>query len=236
MFDSLAILQSEIDLALGHLDRKYLNPENVTAAIIAACSHRGMQAAQSQYGRVSKHVQFFPASRDAPVNRAVDMALPSYIERRISNPPNEQWQIVHAVHPSALSENADYRSAWYKDEGGYRLQLNYDPKGIYHRLWYYADPKLAQAFNDPLGIPTRHGYLLLHDSILKVIPSIMLRNGQLPEKEQLSLAMLGALRAQISQSQAERDELELLWMAEKDASKAPRGRNRRPVLGRMGLG
>lgn len=236
MFDSLALLQTEVESALGDLDRKFLTPEDVTAAAIEALALRGLQAAQSEYGRVSKHVEFYPASRDAPVNKASDMAVPSYVERRVGHAPNEEWVIVHATHPSALSETEAYRSAWYKDASGYRLQLNYDPTGIWHRLWFYTDPKFAQLLGDPLGLPTRFGFLFTHDTILNVISRVVNRSAQLPESEQLNMGQLKALEVAASHSNAKVAQWEVMWESEKDADKAPRGRNRRPVLGRMGMG
>lgn len=238
MFDSLAILQTEVDRALGNPGREFLEPEDVTAAAIECLALRGLQAAQSTYARVSKHVQFYPSSRNASVNAASDMAVPSYVERRISTAPNEAWTIVPTVHPSLLSGVLEYRTAWERDSDGLRLLLNYTPTGIYHRLWYYADPKFAQMLNDPLGLPTRFGYLFLHDTILNVIPSVMHRAAAIEAAggQGLTLAQLKAIETQIAHSQAKVDEWEPLWKSEKDASKAPRGRNRRPVLGRMGLG
>lgn len=237
MFDTLAILQTEVDQRLGHMDRSFLDPEDVTAAAIETLSFRGMQAAQSQYGRSSRHVDFIPTSRDAPVNKASEMAVPSYVQIRISTLPANQWEIVHTSHQSALSEHADRRVAWYKDENQkLHLALNYDPAGLTHRLWYYTDPVLAQALNDPLGLPTRHGFLFLHDTILRVISTVISRAAQLPEADQLTVAQLKALEVAASNSNARVMELEPLWRSENNAEKAPRGRNRRPVLGRMGMG
>lgn len=237
MFDTLAILQTEVDQRLGHMDPKFCQPEDVTAAAIEALTFRGMQAAQSQYGRSSRRVDFIPSSRDAPVNKASEMAVPSYIQIRINTLPADQWEIVHTAHQSALSEHADRRVAWYKDENQkFHLALNYDPTGLMHRLWYYTDPVLAQALNDPLGLPTRHGFLFLHDTILRIISIVISRAAQLPEGEGLTLDQRGALEVAASNSNARVAELEPLWRSDNNAEKAPRGRNRRPVLGMMGMG
>lgn len=232
MFDSLALLQSEVKQRL-HLETKFLDPEDITAAAIETLSFYGVEAQQSQFGRTSKRVEFIPQSRDAAVNQAVDMVAPSYLERKIWNLPNEEWRYVPACHPSMLSEGAELRSAWWRDEGGFRLQLNYDPTGIYHRLWYYSDLDIAEALEDPLGLATRYGYLFTHETILNVIASVLNKSAQLPEPEQLNAAQLNALSVQASHSQAQVDKWRPKWERDNNAERAPRGRNRRRICGGM---
>jgi hypothetical protein len=233
----LAILQTEVDRMLGHLDAKYLNPEDVTAAAIETLAYYSLDAQQSQYGRVGKVVEFQPRSRSAPVSKAADMAVPSYVERRVGYPPNERWQWIPATHPSALFETQELRCAWERGTNGLKLLFNYDPSGWGpYRLHYYADPEFAKALDSPLGLPKRFGFLFTHATILNAVTTVMNRAAQLPEDEQLNANQLNAISAQIGHSQAQVNKWEPLWKGEKDADKAPRGRNRRPVLGRMGLG
>lgn len=237
MFDSLAVLQTEVDQRLGHLDRKYCDPEDVTAAAIETLAYYGLQAQQSQYGRVSKVVEFNPTSRNAPVNKASDMAVPSYLEVRVTTTPNERWERIHTTHPSLLGDNVARRVAWDRDANGLRLLFNYDPTGTGpYRLHFYSDPEIAQALTDPLGLPTRYGFLFTHKTILNLVTTIMNRAAQLPEDEQLNSGQLNAISAQISHSKAQVK----MWEARRDyelnAERAPKGRNRSPVLGWMGRG
>lgn len=237
MFDSLAVLQTEVDRALGHLDRKYLDPEDCTAAAIETLAYYGLQSQQSQYGRVSRVVEFNPTSRNAPVGKASEMAVPSYLEYRVTTAPNERWERIHTTHPSLLGEIEARRCAWDRDSNGLRLLFNYDPTGTGpYRLHFYSDPEIAQALTDPLGLPTRYGFLFTHATILNVITTVMNRAAQLPEDEQLNSGQLGAISAQISHSDAQVKKWEALRKTELDAERAPKGRNRRPVLGWMGRG
>lgn len=237
MFDSLAILQTEVDQRLGHLDRKFLDSEDTTAAAIETLAFYGLQSQQSQYGRVSRVVEFNPTSRNAPVSKASEMAVPSYLERRVTTGEFERWERIHTTHPSLLGENASRRCAWDRDGDGLRLLFNYDPTGTGpYRLHFYSDAEIAQALTDPLGLPTRYGYLFTHATILNVITTVMNRAAQLPEDEQLNSGQLNAISAQISHSQTQVEKWEALRKTELNAERAPKGRNRKPVLGWMGRG
>ncbi len=240
MFDSLDILQTEVDSALGHPDRKLLDPEDVTASAIEVLEFYGLEAQQSQYGRVSKMVEFSPTMRDHPVNKASGMIVPLWVERRVGNLINQQWERwerIHTVHSSMLGEIATRRCSWERRSDGLHLIFNYDPVGTGpYRLHYYADPDIANALNDPLGLPTRYGFLFLHETILLVISRMLQRAAQLPEAEHLNSAQLNALSAQMAHSEAQAIRWKAKWDTEQNAEKAPKGRNRRPVLGRMGRG
>lgn len=235
MFDTLAILQTEVDRALGHLDRKYLEPEDVTAAAIETLSFYSLDAQHSPFARVSKIFPFSPRARVVAIGG--DVSIPSWVERRVGNPPNQSWQFIPAVHPSELSENAGLRCAWERTATGLSLSFNYDPTawGPY-RLHYFSDPAIADTLDSPLGLPTRFGFLFLHATILNVVNSILNRAAQLPADEQLSAAQVDAISAQVAHSQSQIAKWEPLWKTEKDADDAPRGRNRKPVLGVWGAG
>lgn len=233
MFDTFALLLSDVDQALGHPDRSHLDPEDVARAACETLAFYGLSAQGSEYARQGKYVPVTFSSRDARIN-SNEILFPSYIERRSGTTPNEVYEWIPSTSLSELEEfrmKNQARAAFYKgDNGEWRVRLSYDPTGIPHRLRYYSDPLVVSSINDPLPLSARFGFMFSARALINTVPMMMQRNGKLANEAQLSVAQLNAIGSAVALAQSQIKDWDPIWKQELHADKNPQGRNRRRLV------
>lgn len=238
MFDTCAHIVFDVmqDFALP---REILNTEQVMKGLAQSLALRGLARQQSEEGRQTKVISVSLSSRIAPLNQP-DIAIPLYIERRMGFEPYTTWQWIAPTKKDTVEEcrvRGDLRSAFWKDDptGLWQVTLTYDPTGWMHQLNYYTDPAVAAMLGDPLPLPTRFAFMFKYDTIINIIPGILMRNGLLDEKDQLNSTALSAINAMLAHAQNELTKEQgynELWTVENNKDKATRGRMMRPLIGR----
>lgn len=168
------------------------------------------------------------------------MMLPSYLERRFGNTPEETWVYIPSTGDADLESeriHGEGRCAFTKQEDGFHLVLTYNPIGFVHRLSYYAEPVVAKTLGDALDRGSRWGYLYTHKTIIGAGAVMNMKYGALPPERQLTLtSQLSALAGALAYSNSQVAHWEELFDNEKDASRNPKARMRRPILGRGHVG
>jgi hypothetical protein len=237
MFDTLALLVSDIFQGLGDPDDVWLGPEDVQRAAVHTLALYGLASQQSANSRTNSSILVYPNARDVPLSDMVGVMLPSYMERKVWVEPNETYVYCPAVRLAEIEEarsRGDDRCCIYKDELGFwRLRTSYDPNGITHRVWYYTDPVFAKVLNDPTGLPTRFGPMFIARAIVRVAPVMAMKMSKLPKEKRPDAVTFEALRSMVSENLNELEKKggwEERYRYELNASREPRGRMRRSVL------
>lgn len=239
MFETPAHIVNEVMDSFGELPPEILSVKHVVNGLTESFADRGLSAQQSSAGRLSSLLSLPSLTeRDTRLDAAVSMPLS--VERRVGSSPRETWVFVHYVDPNVLEESrlrGDSRCSFYRDADNrkWHLTLTYDPSGIEHRLWYWADPAAITSLTDPLFHPSRFGVMFKYDTQIHVVPPMLMRAANLPEDGQLTSSQLNAINTVLAHAKSElekpggwNDKYEI----EIRSDKAVRGRMRRPILAR----
>lgn len=236
MYDTIAHLVSDIYSSFGSPSLEILAPKYIVEALAESFALRGLTSQQSAEGRYNKQVPIVVNSRDTLLSQAADIALPSYVERRVGSDPFVTWVYVPSCDKSLLEEargRGEERCAFYRaGDGRWRLMLSDNPTGTTYRLFYYADPAIIATLEDPLPLPVRFATMFKYDTQINVVPGMMARAAQLPEESQLNSAQLQAISAVLGHANAGLEKWEPLFKRELEGNKTPRGRFRRSLLAR----
>lgn len=234
MFDTFALLISEVYDRLGHLGPEFLSPEDIAAGLQEELALRGLMAQQSSQSRISKSVPLTINARDASITGvAPDIMLPSYLERKIGTEPNENFIYVPSYGPSYLEgvrNRGESGCAFYLDSEGWRVTISYNPDNYEHRLHYYADPLIPQTVDDPLPLPKRFFHFFAAGGTKRTAKRVIARNISLPFDEQLNSGQLQALGLVVAAANADIEEWLPLWTRETQANKNTKAGMRRPIL------
>ena len=240
MYDSLALLVSGVLDKFGPTALMYLKPIKVLDAAMETLAKYGLIAQQSEHGRVSMSVTFTPTSREVSLDNYTNgMSLPSYVERKTGLNTSSCYEWIPAVMASRLDEyreSGDARVSFVRtEEGLHVMRLSYDPGGISHRLTYSTNPQIPQDMDGQIGTPNRFWPMLAHATFINVVPTFLLLITELPkeEKDRFDSTYLAAIGAAVGHSKEQIRDWEPLFKIENSADPNPRGRMRRPILGRL---
>lgn len=233
MFDTLALLVSDILQGLGNPPREWLEPEDAVRAAIHTLAFYLLTQQQSAENRSHRNIEFVPAARDVSIQGLVaDAMMVSFVERKFGSSPNDSYTYLHNARLSDLEEarvRGDERCCVYKQDDELRFRTTYEPNGTTHRIWYYIDPVLPQTLADNVRVP-RFGPMFVSAGIVKAGTTMKMRMVQLPKDRRPDELQLRCINDAIAEAAATRLEWDALWKYDNQATKAPRGRNRRPVL------
>ncbi len=236
MYDNLGNLVSELLRSFG-LTQEFIQPQDCFEAINdGSLFKRGLAAQQSSEGRGLSVVPLTLSTRESTLPANVTAFL--WLEAKVSNAPYETFQFVHWVPKPVLEEartRGDMRCSTHRDgkTGLLRLTLSYDPSSVLHRVWHAEDFALATGDEDPIPILKKFAPMIKFDAQLYLCSRVVMRNGLLPQEQQLSAAAIAGINAIAAYARGElerEDGWNDMYEYHIRAGKEVRGRPRRRIL------
>lgn len=235
--DKLAHLVTDLFEALGFPAAEHFGPEDAVRAVRRSLSFYDLDLGQSNQNQtISKTAEFSFTTRDKslPSFRGV----PLWLERKIGSSPNEGWPMVHGVNLAAVEDawaRGDERCAFHSERTGLVVRLSWLPdSSTVFRVRYDADPTLEITLADPIRLRPSFFPMYTARAVLDAVPTMLLAAAKCAEEgNPPSALMLTAWDIAGNRAEQVLEDYKPLWKQEKLGSRgAPRGRNRRKILGR----
>jgi hypothetical protein len=239
LLDTQAQLTTDVLQGLGYPAEEYLSVLDAYRAVTNALCYYLQILAQSNQNQIIRHVNFTPASRDVVMAQEdVPGSSPAWVERQIGNVPNETFIYVPTCNLNALEdarERGEMRCAFYSEQGQLHIRFSYNPQDYTyrtHRLWYDPAPQLANALNDPHGMPANFYPMPVARAITRCVPVMLIKSAQLQEDgKEVSPQLIAGWEAASNVANAEMKDFENRYKHYVfEAKGSERGRMRRNVL------
>jgi len=226
---------SDVHQSLGLLGKEFVDPEDLALAVFKVFAFRGLETQQS-VNRVEASKPINLVSRDTVIS-IPDLMFVSYLEQKVGNPPNDEYDWIPIVRPSRLETDRKrgFASCTFDKLGSQlHLRLSYLPTGAGqpHRIRYYKNPTVPGTIQDPLPIPPRFVPMLSAEAVIIVVPMVLGKSAQLSEDKQLNSAQLKAIEAAVALAERLIEQWQPLWDRETTGDRNARGRMRRPLVPR----
>lgn len=239
MLDTQAQLTTDVMQGLGFPPEEYLSVEDAYRAVTNALAYYLQILVQSNQNQVIRKVTFTPRSRDYVLSQE-DMpgSSPAWIERQIGDAPNETFIYIPTCNVNALEdarERGEMRCAFYTENNELHVRFSYNPESYTpgtHRLWFDPSPQIANALNDPHGMPSNFYPMVSARAITRCVPTLLIKSAQLQESgEEVSGQLVEGWKAAAGVAMAEMKDFENRYRHHVFESKgSERGRMRREVL------
>lgn len=239
MLDTQAQLTTDVLQGLGFPPEEYLSVEDAYRAVTNSLAFYLQILAQSNQNQVIRHVTFTPTSRDVVVNQqGVPGSSPAWVERQVGNIPNETFEFVPTCNLNALEDarlRGEARCAFYSEQNQLHIRFSYNPQNLSyrtHRLWFDPSPQLANALNDPHGMPANFYPMVSARAIARCVPLMLIKSAQLQEDgKEVNKQLIAGWEMAANVANTEMKDFENRYKRHVFESKgSERGRMRRNVL------
>jgi hypothetical protein len=242
LLDTQAQLTTDVLQGLGFPAEEYLSVEDAYRAVTNALAFYLQILAQSNQNQIIRRVPFTPSSRDVVMNQQdVPGSSPAWVERQIGDVPNETFEYVPVCNINALDDaraRGEARCAFYSEQGQLHIRFSYNPQNLSYRkhyLWYDPAPLLANALNDPHGMPANFYPMASARAITRCVPIMLIKSAQMQEEGEVNPQLIAGWEAAAGVAHDEMKDFENRYKHHVFESKgSERGRMRRNVLPEYG--
>lgn len=153
--NTLAELITDVLQGLGFPSKQYCEIEDAARAVVHASALVKQTTGFSSQNLNFKSTVLRPTARDIAVAGVGDIAVPAWIERRLSavNSTDDSWSHIRVCNLSELEsarQTGAARCAFYVEDEQLHVKFSYDPDGEDHRLWYSPQTWIATTLNSSI--------------------------------------------------------------------------------------
>lgn len=156
--DTLSKLITETLIGLGMPSKELCEIEDSARAVTHALALLKQHSNFSAQNLDLKVYEWSPADRDVSLQAITDMAIPAWVERKLTtntNSDDDYWAYVPICDMADLEDarlRGEFRCSFYIDDeaNAMRVKFSYNPDNLIyktHRLWYSPNVTIAEEFN-----------------------------------------------------------------------------------------